>query len=107
MTEYQKGQRVKVELEGTIQSLDEAGMYVAADEDKTYAHFVWVDHATIIPLDPPDWPPQPGDIWEADGEEWFARQNINTAVMAPAAGQARPLDWFKDRNPVLVRRREK
>jgi hypothetical protein len=105
MTEYQKGQRVKVELEGTVQSLDGAGLYVAADKDKTYAHWVWVDHATITPLDPADWPPQPGDIWEADGEEWFTRKTIVAMSMVPTIGQSRSLDWFKDRNPALVRRR--
>ncbi|MGR6921217.1 hypothetical protein ACU635_43835 [[Actinomadura] parvosata] len=26
----------------------------------------------LKPVDPPNWPPQPGDTWEADAYSWFA-----------------------------------
>ncbi|MCF6467335.1 hypothetical protein FAF44_02760 [Nonomuraea sp. MG754425] len=33
-----------------------------------------LDHAgvTVTPVPPPNWPPEPGDVWEADDKRWFA-----------------------------------
>ena len=114
MTSYKTGQRVKVEFEGTIgpaSASGEAGVYILAERDGTYAHWIWADYAEITVLDPPGWPPQAGDIWatERDGQvrEWFARNsNSGGIAMWPDAGTWASADDLKALNPVLARRRE-
>jgi hypothetical protein len=114
MSEFKEGQRVKVELEGVMGNVDDKGVYVTVPVSKTYAHWIWLEHAEITLLDPPDWPPQVGDIWTTkDGEkpvkEWFARHNRSDSrqiVMTAEDGKVFfDLEPFKTLNPVLVRRR--
>jgi hypothetical protein len=112
MSEFKAGQRVKVEYEATIQSAGSHSLYVCRDDRASY----WIDPAKfkVTVLDPPDWPPQVGDIWATkDGEkpvkEWFARHNRSDSrqiVMTAEDGKVFfDLEPFKTLNPVLVRRR--
>ena len=108
MTEYQKGQRVRVEVEGTISAVMADGSFAIANVPGTRFKDDGLlnPKVTVTPLDPPDWPPQVGDIWEADGEEWFAAWSMGNLVMVPAGeGCSFILDEFKALQPVLVRRR--
>jgi hypothetical protein len=106
MSELKEGQRVKVELEGVLSLVDKEGVYVRVPADRSYAHWIWLEHAKVTPLDPPDWPPRVGDIWEAEGREWFARITSETSIFIPEDNNPSVLlAAFKALNPVLVRRR--
>ena len=61
MTEYKKGQRVKVEFEGVVN-------YTFRDSFRPHAlDYVDPDGGfTITLLDPQDWPPQMGDIYPGE-----------------------------------------
>lgn len=111
---YKKGQRVKVELEGEIRNPDSyngCAWIVAGDGE--YSHYVYLDSSTagvkVTLADPEDWPPQVGDIWEADGKEWFVRKNTDSRVRVVFVSEDNDmrveLENFKALNPVLVRRR--
>jgi hypothetical protein len=116
MTEYKKGQRVRVEYEGTIETVlkgsdgPQTALYVhvyGAHKDKS--NYVYPKHAKVTLLDPPDWPPQVGDIWEAEGREWFCayspKYGEDRMVPENSGTRTLPLGSFKALNPVLVRRR--
>lgn len=118
MAQFKEGQRVRVELEGEI-----VVVHPRADHESSRDSYVirpvrhlpaggtfwtYAEHLTL--LDPPDWPPQVGDIWEADGEEWFAGQSepLGFGELVLTAASTRHwlgLGSFKGRNPVLIRRR--
>lgn len=109
MSEYKYGQRVRIEWEGVVErQSSETILVVQASE----GHSLFIDPTKDIKitlLDPPGWPPQVGDIWEADGMEWFGRESIipgKGVVMIPADGlEVLEAGHFRPRNPVLVRRR--
>ena len=106
MTEYKKGQRVKVEIEGEIEwALSDGRIRMPGCLD----YIRTCDPAVkVTPADPKDWPPEPGDIWEADGEEYFARKsNLGGPVLAADSVDKGTLDpgRFLTLNPSLVRRR--
>lgn len=107
MSEFKRGQRVHVEFDGVVTAEGNTGVYVKPDGK--YLGVGWVPDVTVTPLEPPSWPPQVGDIWEADGREWFARINLdhkNKTVMVSEIGRLHfNLDTFKALNPALVRRR--
>ena len=125
MSNFQLGQRVHVEFDGKIDHawhLGAKGVYVAPDGLQFSA---WVPVANTTPLDPENWPPQVGDIWEADSEEYFVRENRSsdlrgTIVVDRFATVGRVLGHtytesrlngianlnnFKSLSPTLVRRR--
>jgi hypothetical protein len=127
MSRFTKGQRVRVEIEGTVASYHEGGgrhegMYVTTGNGEQ-CHYVRLGVAgspkgtvSVTLLDPPDWPPQVGDIWESEGREYCVRgSNIREGVIIEPFNVANPgprwqyanelLDDFKGLNPVLVRRR--
>jgi hypothetical protein len=109
---FVKGQRVHVEFDGTIsRQIHEYGIEVQTADDAYMA----INVAYITPLEPADWPPQLGDIWEVDGEEYYARENraqvrrgeiVIDRFGNPADSfvQGR-FDDFKSLSPTLVRRR--
>ena len=116
MTEYKVGQRVKVEFEGTIQELESKDSCLRVVTDRGYNHYVYVAErngdqtdtgAKVTLADPKDWPPRVGDIWEAEGEEWFAREGniIEIYLVSTRPNRSNDVDDFKALNPVLVRRR--
>jgi hypothetical protein len=111
--EFTKGQRVKVELRGEI--VDIHGKSELTYVVKTGSGNVWVypnTAPTITMLDPENWPPQVGDIWEADGREYYVRWNGSTKRPAVASFDntdtywyAEGLEGFRKLSPVLMRRR--
>jgi len=121
MTEFKIGQRVKVELEGTIVGLESHDGCIKIWSDQEYAHYVCVDRwsggqidtgAKVTLTGPENWPPQVGDIWEADGGEFVARKSLagrDYIVCIPVddihGHYAMETAPFKALNPVLVRRR--
>lgn len=105
---------------GFVKVRDASGVY----------HYVWVqgfsESDTISVVELSDWEkygaPRIGDIWEAEGHEFFARQHLYDAdrivveradaiwwgaVEVPYYGYSTgaPLDDFKALNPTLRRRR--
>jgi hypothetical protein len=119
MTEYKAGRRVKVEFEGTVTAAGDDYLRVRQEGRPFSATGVTiaVEHATITLADPPDWPPQVGDIWEAEGQEYYVRQSVRKGgrvAVEPfasiAAGGLRfwntdLLGEFKAHSPKLLRRR--
>ncbi len=112
MTRFQKGQRVHVEFDGEVYTTPTPnGVYVKSGTGMI--RHVHADDCTL--LDPQDWPPQPGDIWELDGEEYFARisQSFPGKTICVGSERGRSYvfpgasgDEFKSLNPKLIRRRE-
>ena len=119
MTELTKGQRVHVEFDGVITSRDGIFVYDVRSHDGAD---MAINSAYITPLDPGNWPPQVGDIWEADGEEFIAEANASEhayVVIEPinrfsdvgpfwermGGANGPTLDSFKSLSPTLIRRR--
>jgi len=112
MTEFKEGQRVKVEYEGVIVAVHHEPELVYIIQRGGRNAWIYPKFSTITPLDPPDWPPQAGDIWEADGGEFLARKSMagrDAIVCIPVDDihnhYAMDTEPFKALNPVLVRRR--
>src|ERR1019366_10345025 len=112
---FVKGQRVHVEFDGVIDLPCTNSAYVTSGNTTR-----WVSHKDITPLDPENWPPQVGDIWEAEGTEYYVRENrsrglLDTIVVDRFAREGRVfsesrlngtanLNTFKSLSPTLVRR---
>jgi hypothetical protein len=69
-----------------------------------------IDLENLGPADPADWPPQVGDIWEADGVEYYVSGSIAEPVIlireANDITSACNSGFLKALNPRLIRRRE-
>lgn len=112
MSEYKEGQRIHVEFDGTVTGQSGSIVYVTHDTEKMGGYEFEVHSDSVTLLDPAGWPPQVGDIWEAEGREYYVRKNEYShleekrqIVMVPDAGSWVDLDDLKGLNPVLVRRR--
>lgn len=131
MAEYKRGQRLRVTLDlvvedqasglpgNTITGLRAVGG--TGDGPNYHAIDLNAPFAKVEILDPANWPPQVGDIWEAGGREYFARLSGQQSIWlivsdchAAAMADNQPdyyenvpgsLDAFKALNPVLARRR--
>lgn len=117
MSEYRKGQRVHIELEGEIAAMEKAYSLLEIRSDDGGEYCITTNSAFKVTLaDPKDWPPQVGDIWLADGKEYYVRQNQASSRHESVIG---PFDitgeveyyqdshgQFKALSPVLVRRRK-
>lgn len=103
MPEFKEGQRVKVEYEGAVVSFGGRSLQISTCGDRRYFN---LDMVKVTVLDPPDWPPQVGDIWQYNYMEWFALATPSGVSLVPDDGND-PWDpvEFKTLNPVLVRRR--
>lgn len=123
--EFVKGQRVHVEFDGVVCEPDggtdpENWIGVRNNDGMGlgYIHHFWrsSEDGEITPLVPVSWPPRVGDIWEADGNEYFVRPHSSlrrddTVVESLSRSPQRfyytsGLDDFKALNPRLIRRRE-
>jgi hypothetical protein len=114
MTEYKAGQRVKVEFEAKIESVDDRTIQVSTDDNYFYYFSPRIEPAIrITPVAPASWPPQVGDIWGVGGEEYYVREEVESysriVIAAFSGGKdyfwSTCLDDFKALNPALVRRR--
>lgn len=119
MNEFKEGQRVKVEYEGTVAPCGGGMDAVIKSKDAPYDDRLYLlDLAGIkvTLLDPPDWPPRVGDIWEAEGREYYVcGSSVKGGVIIEPFNVTNPgskwqyadelLDDFKALNPTLVRRR--
>lgn len=119
MSQLANGQRVRVEVEGVVDSPDSIGTYVR-DTDGRMIYVAW---EMVTPLDPDHWPPQAGDIWEANGFEYMIRDvgsasatsrrrvvSDNPYLLVSPLDQLAPtlhgrLASLKAANPTLIRRR--
>jgi hypothetical protein len=129
MTEFKRDQRVRVTIETKVERVYGDGritFYVPPAGAGRYLTVDTVDDTlgvTVEVMDPPNWPPQVGDVWEADGLDFYVRQYQGARgriAIEPFERDSRPavrytdsvaaverdsLDSFKALNPVLVRRR--
>ncbi len=126
MEEFSKGQRVRIEIEGTVSlTVDNTWLQVHPDGYGPGTDLsLSLKGIKVTLLDPPNWPPQVGDIWEKGGmeyhaEEWrrasltdvglvlqpYSHRDDNYAY-SDQKSYMRNLDDFKALNPVLVRRRD-
>lgn len=115
MAPFVKGDRVKIrgtEYGGTVADVFCGGQLVDVSYDKgTFTCFPaeWLELC-----EPHSWPPQLGDIWEADGQEYYVRRHYGNkdeivigSVETPIyfRSYTNGLAMFMDLKPVLVRRR--
>ena len=114
---YKIGDRVRVEFEGLVTCTDVTflgrfGHSVEVTRSNGYRHSVKPEDVKEV-LGPENWPPQIGDIWEADGTEYFIRRNTveeDEVVIVPdydsvSAIYTDEIDYFKSLKPTLVRRK--
>ena len=96
-------------------------MEVRAD-DHDFSNSIKLEYITLA--DPANWPPQVGDVWEADGLDWYVRQyqgRAGSMVVEPFDKDNHPditysysdiypshgqLEDFVNLEPTLVRRRD-
>ena len=107
MQEFKAGQRIKVEYTGII---PESGKGTDARLlfEGVYLQVRPLEDIKVTLADPKDWPPQMGDIWEANGREYYVQSSLSRKVVVRPDDtmHAQPsLESFKALNPVLVRRR--
>ena len=102
------GSKVHVEFDGTVNYDNEDGSFDVeiAGTDKT------IEYIPSRFLETNDWPPQVGDIWEVNGDEYFvrkARRGYDGVYIASCNTSTdylnEMIDQFKALNPSLVRRR--
>jgi hypothetical protein len=114
MQEFKEGQRVKVEFEGVIlDTYSYDGCVKLLDDgakEDGWNHYVYLNSPAVkVTLaDPKDWPPQVGDIWEAEGREYFIQESMSRGmVIRPddTMHTALSVEGLKRLSPVLVRRR--
>jgi hypothetical protein len=102
--QFTKGQRVKVEYEGTVSDSNGRWVFVVPDGGNPGHLACSTPESAITALGPSGWPPQTGDIWKTTEGEWFARES---EYMVPAAPHVpHSFGEFRDLNPTLVRRRD-
>jgi hypothetical protein len=119
MQRFKVGQRIHVEYNGTLAAQGDGMKATIKVDNPPYGDRLYLVNLTEVKItqaDPKDWPPQVGDIWEADGREWYAREHslddLGIVVESfdhpngkPSHYQRGTLADFKALNPVLVRRR--
>lgn len=89
-THYETGRRYNVTLENVmvVGTTSERGgttdisvklVGPNGSQTSTILH-IPLDHVgvKVTPVPPPRWPPQPGDVWEADDTRWFALASRDT-----------------------------
>jgi hypothetical protein len=109
--EVKEGQRIRVSFETTVDRVSSEGGFNYVDPTGAYVYVKpGNDRLTIEEVVPENWPPKIGDIWTADGTEWFARETPNDYPyglwFVPARKETGiDADELKAFNPVLVRRR--
>jgi hypothetical protein len=116
MSTFKKGQRVHVEFDGVISQVIGETAWVLPGGNSPGLRARGIQVSAITLADPADWPPQVGDIWEADGREYYVRgRAVCTGLIIEPFNTDDPgpkwqytdelLDEYKALNPVLVRRR--
>lgn len=115
---YEVGTRIKVEFTGTV--VEDATSSVG----RMWSHAVRADNAsggclhylylhpeiaTVIEPEIPNWPPQLGDIWVANGYEFIVITGVGDdaphVVTAIDDMGSMTIDSFKKMKPTLFRRR--
>lgn len=143
MSEYPVGTKIRVEFDAVVEApasydyikAGNSGLHDSSDygtgflkvrDTKNWLyHYVWAgpdatyDHPVIAVIVQPDWEKHDGvrvgDVWEANGEEYFAYMSYGDITLFPvngvSLGSSRsyygPMqhDTFGALNPRLVRRR--
>ena len=121
MTDFKAGQRVHVAFDAVVSSVHAIGNLIEVQrEGNLFTNSIQREDVTLA--EPANWPPQVGDVWEADGLDWYVRQyrgKLATFTIEPFDQANRPnehyddaeivgrynVEEFKGLNPTLVRRR--
>lgn len=100
---FVKGQPVHVEFDGTVsRQLHEYGVEIQVEIQSADDAYMTINVRYITPLDPENWPPQVGDIWEADGKEYVAHANAidpTSVVVCPIERSSSIGPWWDDKGP--------
>jgi hypothetical protein len=122
MSGYFPGDKVHVEFDAIVTEKANSGAgrtfthtlrEVGEDGKGGCIHYIYLHsrNATVTePVTPQSWPPKIGDIWEADGHEYFVYKGLTGATIFPVDGVEDDLDYFtsfdkfKKLKPKLVRR---
>jgi hypothetical protein len=118
------GDRVHIEFDGTLKSdciivndprpggEGDVAVYQVNDDNENCIHYIYLDAGIYRKADPKDWPPETGDVWEAEGHEYFARPNTVCRGEFSLIGDhgdgfygKAEVEKFKALSPRLVRRR--
>lgn len=116
MERFSKGERVHVEYDGTVARDADDEFVSIRDGDGLMHCYKTGGSVPITAADPESWPPQTGDIWEAElppyrgaseRHEFFIRSRHGGGIIVTPddGGGNWTLELFKRYNPVLVRRR--
>jgi hypothetical protein len=120
LSEIKPKMRVKVTIEGTVKVIDGDEIYLKSDDG--YVSEITYSGSTVFTVaEPEGWGPQPGDVWEADGKDYYVSEiSPGTLYIASFGGKSysyycnnnsknypRTFDAFLKLNPKLVRRRSK
>jgi len=113
---YKVGDKITVTFTGKICEMGSHDMCakVTDDGECSFNHYVYLDSPAVevTRADPANWPPQVGDIWEAEGQEYYVRSSrrYHDGVFIGSYAAENDymnyqLDKFKELNPKLIRRR--
>lgn len=88
---FSRGDRVTVSYEGTVTSSDTLGCglgrgyLIRTDDGFVHTVHVYGSSAAMEVAVPKYWPPEPGDVWTANGIDWFAVENADSdGLMVPS-----------------------
>jgi hypothetical protein len=111
MARIQRGDRVKIT--GTIVTVNTADEFVMFQPDGSAAICMIskISPMAVERADPVDWPPELGDIWKIGPDEFVVaydhsyRQPVAIPIDGGFSNYSFESPEFRNRNPVLVRRR--
>lgn len=109
MTQLKPGDSVTVTYTGTIERISPSGYrYVVMDSQDDRHYYSRGADVRLELLEPANWPPQAGDVWAAEGKQYFIRDSSGFGLLAlEAAGiENLKITYFKDRRPELRYRSE-
>lgn len=114
MPKFRKGQQLRAEFECEAASDSNGyGVFVRIGHGTAF----FLPHATVTAIAPLGWPPEVGDVWEAEGTEYVCLATNTMAICmritTTRGGGGRVFfpqkeleTEFRPLNPVLLRRRE-
>lgn len=114
MEKFVKGQRVKATITGEIYRVEGDGIYIQNNHTRLYLNPDY-DTWDVEVLEPVNWPPEPGDVWEANGYDYvvFKHGSLNSVQVERSDGvdvfnsswKSKTFNSFKALNPILVYRK--
>jgi hypothetical protein len=89
-TLLESGTKVHVEFDGQVYGNQYPGNWISVLDDDGIIHKIWPKDAPARPVhtvsEPANWPPEPGDVWEAKGYDYVTYNSLGETALYPAAG---------------------